>query len=325
MMRYRTTAEASRPLQSDDKADPAQSQNLQALRVLLGKGSANRLDSSSFEFEGRRYRGDFAQLDDGHVVNTVPLEHYLYSVVPREMPPSWPQPALQAQATIARTFVLQRSSPNRQYDLVPSEADQVYTGMDSEHAASSAAVDATAGQVLRFGDGFALAMYSSCCGGHTEASSDAWNGKPVEYLNGVPCTYCAPAPWYSWKQNIAYDRVQTVLAKLLPQGFVADRVTLDQIDASGRPKVWLFESSGEQIRVPAAKIRTALGGRVLPSLRVRKVDVGTQAPRMLSIEGGGLGHGVGLCQWGARGLALTGADAAAILRYYYPGTDLGND
>jgi stage II sporulation protein D len=310
--------------QQDDAVDPSQGTQSQALRVLLGNGQAQAIDDKTFSYEGRTFRGAFS-VQDGRVINTVPLEEYLYSVVPREMPPSWPAAALQAQAIVARTFVLQRSDPNRDYDLIPSEADQVYTGMDAEHPQSSQAVDGTAGQALRYQNGFALALYSSCCGGHTEASSDAWGGRPVPYLGGVACTYCAPAPWYSWKQSVALDRMQSALAPLLPPGTAIDGLSLADPDGSGRARFWVVQDGEGQTRVPAGKVRSALGGRVLPSLRVRKVDLSTQAPRTVTIEGAGLGHGVGLCQWGARGMAQKGSSAQDILGFYYPGTGIGND
>ncbi len=259
------------------------------------------------------------------MVSTVPLEQYLYSVVPREMPPSWPAAALQTQAIVARTFVLQRSNPGREYDLVPSEADQVYTGMDSERAQSSAAVDATAGQALRFENAFALAMYSSCCGGHTESSSAAWGGRPLPYLNGVRCGYCTAAPWYTWSQQIPIQKVQSDLAPYIADAGDLQGVELDGVDQSGRSQFWTFRGQNGSSRVPGAKVRSALGTRVLPSLLVRRAQLVTQAPRTLVIEGSGLGHGVGLCQWGARGMALSGADARAVLTYYYPGTGIGND
>ncbi|MFN2448928.1 MAG: SpoIID/LytB domain-containing protein [Candidatus Baltobacteraceae bacterium] len=308
-----------------DVRDPADQMPQQALRVLLGSGSAQAVDAQSFTFGGRRYRGTFSASADGRIINTVPLEQYLYSVVPREMPPSWPAAALQAQAIVARTFVLQRSAPEREYDLVPSEADQVYTGIDAEHRQTSAAVDASASRVLRYGNGFALAMYSSCCGGHTESSNAAWGGTPVAYLNGVPCTYCAQAPWYSWKQSLDLDRVQASLSELLPADAQVQDVHLDGVDASGRARFWIFETSAAQTRIPAGKVRSGLGSRVVPSLRVKRIEMPAQAPRTLVIEGAGLGHGVGLCQWGARGMALEGSGAAAILTFYYPGTGIGND
>ena len=177
--------------QDDKTGDPATTSQAQALRVLLGNGQAQAIDANVFSYEGRRYRGTFAYTDDARVVTTVGLEQYLYSVVPREMPHSWPASALQAQAVVARTYVLQRSSPAHEYDLVPSEANQVYTGMDAEHPETTAAVGATAGQVLRFANGFAQVLYSSCCGGHTESNADAWGGRLLQYLAG--CHLLSPS------------------------------------------------------------------------------------------------------------------------------------
>lgn len=306
-----------------DVADPADEARSQALRVLLGRGQAQAIDGTTFLFDGRRYRGSFSTLASGEIISTVPLEQYLYSVVSREMPPSWPAAALQAQAIVARTYVLQRSNPNRAYDLVPSEADQVYTGIDAEHEQSSASVDATIGQVLRYGAGFAQVVYSSCCGGHTESNGDAWGGAPLPYLSGVRCGYCNDSPWYTWTQNISMERLQDALAAQL-QGIGDLRgVALETPDASGRARFWDFSGAGTTQRVQAEDVRRALGMRELPSLLVHAIAV--QADRTVHIEGGGLGHGVGLCQWGARGLALAGADARAVLAYYYPGTGIGND
>lgn len=326
----------------DDIGDPASEAQAQALRVLLGRGDAQMLDTQTFLFQGRRYRGSFSRTDDGQIVSVVPLEQYLYSVVSREMPHSWPAAALQAQAIVARTYVLQRSSPARQYDLVPSEADQVYTGMDAENSQSTGAVDATAGQVLRFGNGFAQVLYSSCCGGHTESNADAWGGAPLAYLRGVPCTYCNDSRWYAWSQKLPLAQVQHSMSSAL--GGIGDltNIALDSPDASGRARFWVFTGTLGTQRVRASSVRSLLGTRTLPSLLVHRLqldpvpDAPSDAPdpqagtppqgaRTVTIEGGGLGHGVGLCQWGARGMALSGAGARAILAYYYPGTDIGND
>ncbi|HKU68002.1 MAG TPA: SpoIID/LytB domain-containing protein [Candidatus Baltobacteraceae bacterium] len=313
-----------RAAQEDDVIDPANQAQTQMLRVLLGSGSAQPIDDSAFLFQGRRYRGTFSNTPRGEVVNTVPLEHYLYSVVSREMPYSWPAAALQVQAIVARTYVLQRSNPRREYDLVPSEADQVYTGIDAEHPQSSAAVDATAGEVLRFGNGFAQALYSSCCGGRTESNADAWGGAPLPYLQGVQCGHCSDSPWYTWKADVQLSRFQQTLASQLQSIGDLTSVTLDTPDLSGRSHFWMFVGASGSQRVKAADVRRALGTRVLPSLLVRSLAL-AQADRRVTIEGGGLGHGVGLCQWGARGMALEGAAAREVIAYYYPGTGIGND
>ena len=274
-------------------------------------------------YEGRRYRGTAAILPDtGQVVSTVAVEQYLYSVVSREMPRSWPAGSLQAQAILARTYVLQRSNPNRAYDLVPSEADQVYTGIDSEAPQTTAAVDATAGQALRFGTGFASIAYSSCCGGHTESSADAWGGKPLPYLSGVACTYCKDSSWYRWTQTIGMDRLRAALQAGGMNPGDLQQVTLDAPDTSGRARFWTFAGTMGTARMKASEVRRSIGTRLLPSLLVNKVEL-QSLTQTATIEGAGLGHGVGFCQWGARGLAKTGADAAAILAFYFPGTTIG--
>ena len=286
--------------------DPATSSETQALRVLLGTGRLQSIDAQSFLYEGRRYRGTAVILPEtGQVVSTVPVEQYLYSVVSREMPRSWPAGALQAQAILARTYVLQRSNPNREYDVVPSEADQVYTGIDAEAAPTNAAVDATAGQALRYGSEFASIAYSSCCGGHTESSADAWGGRPLPYLSGVKCDYCKESSWYRWSQSLGTDRLRAALGA--QAGAVGDlqSITLDAPDSSGRPRFWTFTGSTGSARVKASDVRRAAGSRVIPSLLVSKVDLQPET-QTATVDGAGLGHGVGFCQWGARGWRAAG-------------------
>lgn len=309
----------------DDEFDPAQSSPSQALRVLLGHGDAQTSPGGGFTFEGRPYRGTFARLADGSIVTTVPLEEYLYSVVPREMPPSWPAPALQAQAVCARTYVLQRSSPRRDYDLVPSEADQVYGGIESESPAARAAVDSTNTQVLRFDSGFAQIMYSSCCGGHTEASSDAWGGAFFPYLSGVVCTHCTDSPNYRWKHDLTLAQIAAAFAaETAPFGLLTG-IRSSAIDGSGRVRTLELACQRGSASVKGSVFRGRIGARVVPSLLITKFDTAPETPDRITIEGGGLGHGVGLCQWGARGMALEGATSSDILNFYFPGTTIGHD
>jgi stage II sporulation protein D len=306
---------------ADQEADPAMSANAAELRVLLGLGTLANETGSGFSFNGRNYRGNAARLRDGNVVSTVPLEAYLYSVVPHEMTPTWPDAALQAQAVCARTYVLQRSDPRRPYDVVPSELDQVYTGIDSETPAARTAVDATAGMVMRYGAGYAKVMYSSCCGGHTEAINDAWGGIAIPYLGGVVCATCTASPYYRWNREIALAVIAAAFAaELQPVGSLQGLVEGDR-DASGRARSIVLQAQHGAIPVKGETFRLRVGTRVVPSLLISRFDPATEASLSIGIEGGGLGHGVGLCQWGARGLALKGASFSDILRFYFPGTE----
>lgn len=307
--------------QSD--ADPAVTSSGQALRVLLGDGDAVAIGDGTFTYDGRVFRGSFSRDPGGRVVNLVDLEQYLAAVVPAEMPPSWPAAALQAQAICARTYVLQKSNPLRGYDLVPSELDQVYRGVEGEAPASNAAVAATTARVLLFNGRYARLAYSSCCGGHTESSSDLWGGATVPYLAGVQCDWCAASPNFHWTADLALNDLQSEFSSELAGAQTLTGIRIDGRDASGRARAIALLSGDASVSIAAGTFRTRVGSRLVRSLLLHDIDAAPDAGSV-TIDGAGLGHGVGLCQWGARGLALQGRDADAILATYFPGTDLGN-
>ncbi|MDQ2866501.1 MAG: SpoIID/LytB domain-containing protein [Candidatus Eremiobacteraeota bacterium] len=307
---------------AQDEFDPATSAASQSLRVLLGTGDAQPNPGGGFTFEGRPYRGTFARLPSGEIVNTLPLEEYLYSVVPREMPPSWPRAALQSQAICARTYVLQRSDPRRSYDLVPSEVDQVYNGTLGESPAARGAVDSTASLVLRFAGGYAQIVYSSCCGGRTEASSDAWGGVPFPYLESVACAYCTASPNYRWQRTLdAAGLAKAFASELAPFGTFRGARIADR-DGSGRVRTIELAADHGSAFVRGAIFRSRVGSRVVPSLLIERIDGSFDSSPELALQGAGLGHGVGLCQWGSRGYALDGGTARDILSFYFPGTNV---
>jgi stage II sporulation protein D len=313
----------ARRARAQDDVDPASSAARQALRVLLGQGDAQPSVGQTFSFDGKLYRGTFERTADGQIVDLVDLEGYLYSVVPREMPSSWPVAALEAQATCARTYVLQRSDPRRAYDLVPSEVDQRYDGLSAETPAAVAAVDATAGSVLSFAGAFAQIAYSSCCGGHTEAAFDAWGSSAPPYLSGVSCTTCSDSPNYRWQRNLAFEAIGSRLSGSLATLGNLNDVRIVERDGSGRARtIELLTDRGSAV-VSGSAFRRAVGSRVLPSLLLTDVQRALDGSGVL-FTGGGLGHGVGLCQWGARGMALTGRQPSEILGFYFPGTDIQN-
>jgi stage II sporulation protein D len=304
------------------------------IRILLGRGSAQALDAGSFSFGTRRFRGSFSSLSDGQIVNTLPLEEYLYGVVPMESPRLWPAATLQAQAIVARTFALRRINPLRPYDVTASQSDQAYGGLGAEHAETTAAVNATAGQVIRFAGSPATVSYMSCCGGHTEASVDAWQGGvSYPYLEGVVCTYCSASPDYRWVATVPWSAITNALAPQFNGFGVLRAADIAVADASGRAKSLRFSDGMQNTIVSGSDFRRAAGTTLVKSLLLRGIAVRqvgsdladpTQSAAALIVQGGGRGHGVGLCQWGARALGAQGRDAHDILTYYFPGTDVGN-
>ena len=251
---------------------------------------------------------------------TIDVENYLYGVVPLESPPGWPAAALQAQAIVARTYALQKRTLSRAYDVLASDADQRYGGPAAEHAMSTAAVDATRGQTLTYLGGPTSVFYSACCGGHSADANELWGHAGISYLRGVDDPYCAGAPDYRWQRSVPLGRAGAVLADRL--GGPPQFAQLDAADDSGRPRNVVFRSeSGLAVSLPVSDVRRRFGAETVRSLWLRAIDVDrTQAVPLVVIEGSGRGHGVGLCQWGARGMALSGAGASAILAHYFPGT-----
>lgn len=311
----------------DPESDPASGSDQSSLRVLLGHGNAQRIDDQTFSYNGRRYRGRFDYSETREVISTVPVEQYLYSVVSREMPRSWPDAALQAQAVAARTYVLQRSNPKRNYDVVTSESDQVYTGIDAESPATTAAVDASAGKVLRYNNAFATIAYSSCCGGHTEAAADAWSGgSKAAYLQGVRCPNCTDSPWYHWSNSFDLDHVKGALGDRIASLGGIETIEIGDRDPSGRARFVTIQGPSGETHVNGSDFRHALGTRDIPSVLLHSITMNEddQGVRKVRVDGGGLGHGVGLCQWGARGLARNDASAEDILNFYFPGTRTGS-
>jgi stage II sporulation protein D len=259
------------------------------------------------------------QLADSSIV-ALDIEKYLYGVVPLESPPSWPAAALEAQAIVARTYALQKRTLSRPYDVLATDADQRYGGVAAEHPASSAAVDATRGQTLVYLGGPASVFYSSCCGGHSADADEMWGHAGLPYLRGVDDPYCTASPDYRWQRTLPLDRVRAALADGLAGAPSA--AELDDPDDSGRPRTVTFRGdNGPALALSVSEVRRRFGPDTVRSLWLREIDIDhTQAVPLVVIEGSGRGHGVGLCQWGARGMALSGAGVSAILAHFFPGT-----
>jgi len=294
------------PLLTPPQLTPQQSGTM--VRVLLGSTPTGR------------YRGrlDHVVMPSGRteVINTLSLEEYLLGVVPSEMPSAWPAAALQAQAILARTFALRRLKPSHLYDVVAGTSDQCYGGIDVETPAATAAVQATQGSIVLYNGHPAAVAYMSCCGGHTDDSARVW-GTPYPYLAGVSDPYCIDAPRRNWTVEVPWSSLAGMLG--LDAAEMPATIALADLGPGGRPGELLFDDGKT---LPTVGLRQELGSR-LPSTFIRSASV-SRDNESIVFTGSGSGHGVGLCQWGARGLALTGATAERIVAYYLPSTTLGS-
>jgi stage II sporulation protein D len=254
------------------------------------------------------------------LVNALDLEEYVAAVVASEVPSGWPDAALQAQAVAARTFAVAQKiaqGPAARAHLGSSVLDQVYAG--SAHPASSAlrAARATAGEVLTFGSAPIAAYFSASCGGRSETAEDAFNvpAGTTPYLLSRRDDADEGRAWTVRKSladvSLALRKAGRVLAPITG-------IDVSSRTASGRARTVRLETDAGDRTLTAAELRQILGYTALPSLAF---DVSVERKTAV-FRGRGNGHGVGLCQWGARARALRGETYRAILAWYYPGADI---
>jgi stage II sporulation protein D len=255
------------------------------------------------------------------VVNEVPLEEYLVGVLIAETGDRWPADALRAQAIAARTYAAyhRRIAAGKPYHLVASTAHQQYAGLAPALSPARGAVLETAGQVLRWEGELFPAFYHTESGGYTEDPRTVFAARNMPALRPVVCPFSAGSPHYYWTLD-------------LPLADLTDRLRRGGVDVGRVTAIEVAERT-LSLRATAVTVRGTRGAARLRGNDFRRL-VGYDALKSTlfavavdgeraSFAGRGYGHGVGLCQWGARAMAEQGYTAAQILEFYYPGAVLG--
>jgi stage II sporulation protein D len=204
------------------------------------------------------------------------------------------------------------------YHLESSVIDQVYEGCLIEDSRARRAVSETEGEVLTFGGAIIQAFYHSSCGGRTEASENVW-GSSFSYLRGVDCQYCLTAPTATtWEYKLSLKEIEERLRVAGYKVAGLSDIKPGPLNSRGRLKQVALLTLKGSIMVTGEQFRKAIGYGVIKSTRFAVKNVKNE----ISFTGSGNGHGVGLCQWGAKQRALDGFGSGEILSYYYPGTEL---
>lgn len=276
-----------------------------------------------FRLNGNPYAGDLLCLRAGTgltLVNEVDVESYLAGVIGAEMPLTFADEALKAQAVAARTYVLYeaKTAGTSVYDVVATEASQVYKGLSVASSRARRLVRATTG-VIATVDGRVFPTYfHSTCGGQTTDVSTVWPSVRLGPLTGVPCGFCGASPHYRWAVEVtAEDAARALAQRDLFSGAVTN-VTVTRRGPGGFATEVEVTGPGKRTRIGAYAFRLALGGHRVKSTNF---EVTPTASGFL-FQGRGFGHGVGLCQWGAEGMARAGWNYREILAHYYPGCHL---
>ncbi len=295
------------------------------------------------------YRNDDGTID---VVNEVGLEDYLAGVLGHEVGASWPVEALRAQAVASRTRVLyQREVARRsgqRFDVQSDIRDQVYGGVPSGPRSRKLfeAVRATAGEVLTYNNLIFKNYFSSTCGGMTEHAVSVFEEDPGHHPpGGVPCPYCKSSPVHTWKHRVPKAEVQKRIRQHTTDdiGEIISIRVLNPDDAGHGDPVEVKHTKGATVFPDANKFRTTVLGRgrvqfwkdggwheaserpihrefIMSTSFTARIDGDT-----VEFSGRGWGHAVGMCQYGAKGMAEAGKDYREILFYYYPGARIADN
>ena len=280
------------------------------------------------------------------IINELPVEKYLYKVVPSEMPASYQKEALKAQTVCARNYAYRQiedyAYPEYQAHVNDSTDYQVYNN-SAQQDASTEAVRETAGEVLKYkGNIVTTYYYSTSCGKTT--TMKAWGTSENEsngYLQSVEVKdkngdYEKSLPWYRWEADIDQDILSALLAENVKKNI--GTVQSLEVTKTGPGGVALqIKAVGDKGSITVDtenKIRKALGGN---GYEIKKQDgtavqSGTLLPsaffkvkkagNIFKIIGGGYGHGIGMSQNGANEMAKKGKNYQEILQMFYPGTTI---
>ncbi|ATW25973.1 stage II sporulation protein D [Candidatus Formimonas warabiya] len=261
---------------------------------------------------------------------SLPLEEYLVGVLAAEMPAEFEKEALKAQAIAARTYALKKikfstktinqEHPNADVCTDPGHCQ----GWLSEEEMKKkwgwlryweyqkklkAAVKATCGEVATYEKQLIDPVYHSTCGGRTENSEEVWT-YATPYLKSVPCKWDQDSPKYRTRLLIPFSQLSEKLGGKInnPSAFTIKALEKTK---TGRLKTILVGNK----RMAATEFRRIFGiNSTNFTWKIQKEGV------ELTIVG--YGHGVGMCQFGANGLAKEGYNAEKILKYYYQGIEI---
>jgi len=309
-------------------------------------------------------------------VNIVPLEEYLYGVVPSEMESTWHEEALKAQAVCARSYALLKagyggaSNAKNGYKVVDTVSSQVYKGYLVESVKANRAVDATKGEMVCYDNQVVAAYFFSTSGGSTENSEDVWSAR-LPYLKSVPDVYEQNASRQVWMETRSRKEIENALSgQGIPFGPVKD-LRVARYSDTNRVAALQVIGNDTSLTMQGTTVRTVLNlhstkfkivkqgdkpdeAAVLSAdgLNTRRIsewyiasadgverassnleqyivqssDNLTNYPRItpnkeeeLLFAGMGYGHGVGMSQYGAKGMAEAGYTYKEIIEYYFTG------
>jgi SpoIID/LytB domain protein len=296
------------------------------------------------------------------IVNIINIEEYLYSVLSSEMMSWWPIESLKAQAVLARSYAIYRKDvikihKNLGYDLCSSQHCQVYSGIATEIKRMNQAVDETRGKILKYNNSIVNGLYHSNSGGYTQPSKNVLGWADLPYFEGAyegygndeeaPNSPSALEAWIkSYPQSYSYDKglktpistfrwIRIVSPEYIQEkiekdtkrniGEIKDIIVTNRSPSGNINKIKIIGKNSKILVEKENKIRYYFGLNSLRSTMFfveKKYSVDKEKILEFTFYGGGWGHGVGMSQTGAAGMANKGFKYDEILNFYFQNTYL---
>jgi len=290
------------------------------------RAPAFRLRSEGpIRLNGREYPAPLDIVRSGEglaVVNEVPLEDYVVGVLRAEANEKWPLEMLRAQAVVARTYAAHHRNiaAGKPFHILASTAHQQYAGRVPAASPIWGAVGETAGQVLLWEGEVFPAFYHTESGGYTEDPRMVFAARNMPALKPVRCEFSAGSPHFYWSLDLRLAELTDILRRNdVNVGGIA-AIEISERTPSLRAAVVTVQGARSSARVRGNDFRRMIGYDTLKSTLFAVAVDGEWA----RFSGRGYGHGVGMCQWGAKGMAEQGYTAHKILEFFYPGTTFGS-
>ena len=256
------------------------------------------------------------------VINELPLEDYVVGVLRAEASEKWPLEMLRAQAIVSRTYAAYHRSiaGSKPYHILASTLHQQYAGRVPPSSPIWGAVRDTAGQVLLWEGEVFPAFYHTESGGYTEDPRMIFAARNVPALKPVRCEFSAGSPHYYWSLDVRLTELGDALRKGDVNVGPVTAIDVTERTPSLRAATVTVHGGRGSARLRGNDFRRMLGYDALKSTLFAVALDGEWA----HFSGRGYGHGAGMCQWGAKGMAEQGYSAPKILEFFYPGTVLGS-
>jgi stage II sporulation protein D len=309
----------------------------------LGGGEILLLPAAegSVAINGHFYRGRYRFVPRANntfdVVNDVDIEGYLKGVLSRELFSNFADEAYKAQAVVARTYALyekQTHSPGTDFDFFSDDRSLMYGGISAETPKAVRAVEDTHAVVVAYGppdhERIFKAYFSSCCGGRGQSAAEAFGDPVTPPLSAQAVgNLCSESPRFTWptvavskpeltRRFVHFGQLHNMAEKDLA---LVSRIDVLSVNAVGRPVLFtITDVRGRRFAINGEELRRAVNTDCTPTTKLSSslFQLDNEPGEIRFINGHGLGHGVGMCQWCAQRRAEMGMTYQNIVLLAYP-------